>query len=409
MNSFSTPESKPVVHKSKFLDRVLDPAVANQLAILDPITKLSYTYKQLDQYSNKLAQELIERKYHQKIAALGSFNHSPSSFVISLLATWKIGKVFVPLSVTHSVNELSHFVQDSNIGGILCYNQRDISKEKLDGLTTQIIEVEPVLSSQIIKQDPVRLSSSSDALVLYTSGTTGRPKGVVHTHDGIEHIVKSLVEAWKYSSQDKILHFLPLYHMHGLVNKLFCVLWAGGTVEFLTSAKPAVIWTRLANEVASHSIVHNKPLTLFMAVPTVYAKMLEYAKTMDLKEKENGIQTMRNLRLMVCGSAALPDIIMDSWKEMTGQTLLERYGMTELGMALSNPLDGERRKGYVGFPMPHVNVRIVDDNGKHVTTPNTPGELQVTVSSIYFFCFFFICISFLILLLKRGKLFSNDI
>jgi malonyl-CoA/methylmalonyl-CoA synthetase len=368
-------------HQCRLLDRIVSSEFSKELAIIDPVTKLSYTYEQLEQYSNKLAQDLIDRNYHQKVAALGCLNHSPSSFVISMLATWKIGKVFVPLSVSHSAHELSYFIQDSNIGGILCYNQNDLDKQKLDALATQFFEVQPTLSAPEGKKEHVRLPTPNDALILYTSGTTGKPKGVVHTHDSIEHMVKSLVEAWKYNSKDKILHFLPLYHMHGLCNKLLCMLWSGGTIEFLPSAKAGAIWKRLAQETSTTSILHNKPLSLFMGVPTVYAKMLEHSKKMDAKEKEDGIKTMKSLRLMVCGSAALPDVIMDEWKAMTGQTLLERYGMTELGMALSNPLEGERRKGYVGFPMPYVTVRIVDEQGNVINSPNTPGELQVSVSA----------------------------
>jgi malonyl-CoA/methylmalonyl-CoA synthetase len=130
-------------------------------------------------------------------------------------------------------------------------------------------------------------------------------------------MIKSLIQSWEYSKDDRILHFLPLYHMHGLMNKALCMLWAGGIIEFLPSAKPEVIWERLMLD-----SIHAKndfpsqvrPLTLFMAVPTVYAKMLEHAKIMDSSMKQLAIDCMKDMRLMVSGSAALPDIIMDEWQ-----------------------------------------------------------------------------------------------
>jgi malonyl-CoA/methylmalonyl-CoA synthetase len=167
--------------------------------------------------------------------------------------------------------------------------------------------------------------------------------------------------------------------MHGLLNKLLCVLNVGGCVEFSHSASPNVIWQRLAADQNTEDA-----LTIFMAVPTVYAKMLEYALTMDEETKEKAVNTMKKMRLMACGSAALPDVVMDNWKKLTGQTLLERYGMTEVGMALSNPYQGERRKGHVGFPLPFVKCRIVDENSNIIDKANSPGELQIAVSYCLF-------------------------
>lgn len=374
---------KPAVNV-KVLDKVQDPSRANHIAVYDPILKLSFTYQQLDQYSNHIAREFIQRNLHNKTASIGCLNHSPLTFTLSMLATWKIGKVFVPLSISHSVNELSYFIQDSSMGAVVCFNKDDLATDKWAALGAgTLIELESIVKShqdRLVKES-IRLHSGSDALVLYTSGTTGQPKGVVHTHDSIEHIIKSLIEAWQYNEKDKILHFLPLYHMHGLLNKLLCMLWAGGNVEFLASAKAKVIWHRLAQEAATLA-TNPQPVSLFMAVPTVYAKMLEYSKTMNSEEKEAGIKAMKHMRLMVCGSAALPDPVMDNWYTLTGQRLLERYGMTELGMALSNPYQGERRKGAVGFPLPYVNVRLVDEQGHVIDKTNTPGELQVMVSVV---------------------------
>lgn len=196
------------------------------------------------------------------------------------------------------------------------------------------IEMNENNSSAVESSDP---APSSPALILYTSGTTGRPKGVVHTHNSLHHMVQSVVECWQYTSSDKILLFLPLHHLHGLLNKLLCVLCMGGHVEFMDSSSPTAIWARLHRE---HLLRTNHPLlpgvTMFMAVPTIYSKLLEHAR--QLADSDHGrhilgggIRALQDMRLHVSGSAALPDVTLASWRDLTGHTLLERYGMTEIG------------------------------------------------------------------------------
>ena len=229
------------------------------------------------------------------------------------------------------------------------------------------------------------------ALVLYTSGTTGRPKGVLHTRAGLQSAIQALVQSWEYSDKDRILHFLPLHHLHGVLNKLLCIMWAGGTIEFAKSANTVQIWKRLAKE-----SIGNDLLTVFMAVPTVYARMLEDVRKMKTSNQineptsaltpsdiEKAVVAMKKMRLMACGSAALPDPIMDQWLALSGHVLLERYGMTEIGMALSNPYKGIRRKGFVGTPLPLVECRIVGDDEKEIISPEQPGELRVKGPNVF--------------------------
>eukprot|EP01034_Spumella_vulgaris_P044121 gene44121-54829_t len=168
-----------------------------------------------------------------------------------------------------------------------------------------------------------------------------------------------MVQAWKYNERDRILHFLPLYHVHGLLNKLLCLLDVGGRVDFVGSAKAEIVWARLAGELqvlnqaekTAATLAAYRPITLFMAVPTVYAKMIEAERSgsVDKKITSRALKILASTRFMACGSAALPDSILRDWETLTGQTLVERYGMTELGMVLTNPVsDGERRIGTVG-------------------------------------------------------------
>ena len=220
------------------------------------------------------------------------------------------------------------------------------------------------------------MSESADAMVVYTSGTTGRPKGVVKTHAQLAEMCRAVVEAWAYTPADRVLGFLPLHHLHGLINKFLAVLWAGGSVEFLGSPTAAAIWQRLADP--------TKPsLTMFHAVPTIYSLMLEELESgrLDGASRARALQHLLEVRLMVSGSSALPQSLFSAWEALTGNRLLERYGTTEAGMILGNPLTppSARFSGYVGSPFPGVEVRLVDpDTGRDVTRePGEQGEVLV--------------------------------
>jgi malonyl-CoA/methylmalonyl-CoA synthetase len=211
------------------------------------------------------------------------------------------------------------------------------------------------------------------ALILYTSGTTGRPKGVVSTHGGLTAQIEMLVEAWGWTSQDRILHVLPLHHTHGIVNALLCALWCGATCEMLPRFDAGVVWERLSSG----------EITLFMAVPTIYVKLIAEWEAGSARQRAVLSKGAGDLRLMVSGSAALPTAAFEKWLEITGHELLERYGMTEIGMAISNPLHGERRPGYVGMPLPGISVRLVDDDGAPITEEGEPGRIQVRGPSLF--------------------------
>jgi malonyl-CoA/methylmalonyl-CoA synthetase len=208
--------------------------------------------------------------------------------------------------------------------------------------------------------------------MLYTSGTTSRPKGVVATHRNLDAQVRSLTAAWGWTAEDRILGVLPLNHVHGLVNVLACALWSGATCEFLSPFDPLAVWDRLASG----------GLTLFMAVPTIYARLLAARDVATPELRACWSAGASRLRLMVSGSAALPASVLERWHAATGHVLLERYGMTEVGMAISNPLEGQRRPGCVGQPLPAVAVRLVDDEG-HVVEPGAPGEIEVRGDTVF--------------------------
>lgn len=209
-------------------------------------------------------------------------------------------------------------------------------------------------------------------MLVYTSGTTGKPKGAVAMHANIGAQVASLVNAWGWRSDDRILLVLPMHHVHAILNGLGCALAVHATCEILPEFDAEIVWERLASG----------EITVFTAVPTIYRRLIaswEAAAPDVQRARSAGVQT---LRLMMSGSAALPISTLERWREISGHTLLERYGMTELGMALSNPLHGERRPGFVGLPLPDVDVQIVDEDGIQVLE-GSPGELEVRGPTVF--------------------------
>ena len=208
-------------------------------------------------------------------------------------------------------------------------------------------------------------------MIVYTSGTTALPKGVVHTYSSVHAQVRSLVDAWGWTPDDRILLVLPLHHVHGIVNVTLCALWSGAVCEAPGGFDAHATWQRLASG----------ELTLFMAVPTIYTRLIAaYTEASDSEQARRSEGAAR-LRLMVSGSAALPVSTLEQWRAITGHVLLERYGMTELGMALSNSLTS-RVPGKVGFPLPDVEVRIVDDELRDVPD-GVVGELLVRGPNVF--------------------------
>jgi malonyl-CoA/methylmalonyl-CoA synthetase len=228
---------------------------------------------------------------------------------------------------------------------------------------------------QVLACQPAELPDIANerrAMILYTSGTTSRPKGVVTTHANITAQIMCLVETWEWSADDRIVLCLPLHHIHGIINVVSCALWSGATCEVLPRFDTNAVWERIAGS----------SITLFMAVPTVYVKLIAVWDAASPERRATLSEACAKLRLMVSGSAALPVSTLERWKEISGHTLLERYGMTEIGMALSNPLRGERVPGSVGTPLPSVEVQLVGENGAPVA-PGTPGEIEVRGPSVF--------------------------
>jgi malonyl-CoA/methylmalonyl-CoA synthetase len=284
---------------------------------------------------------------------------------------WRAGGMAVPLCVSHPRPELEYVIDDS--GAAIVIAHPDFAKILRPIAETRGLRF--LLTSQALNHTSIALphiDAQRGAMIIYTSGTTRKPKGVVTTHQNIRAQVTALVSAWEWTASDHILHVLPLHHIHGIINALTCALWAGAVCEILPKFDAEEVWQRFVTGNA----------TLFMAVPTIYVKLIEAWEAASLAQQKIMSKACARMRLMISGSAALPIHVLEKWKAITGHVLLERYGMTEIGMVLSNPLHGQRMPGCVGTPLPNVEVKLVDENG-NVVAPGTPGEILVKGPGVF--------------------------
>jgi len=344
---------------------------AGQTAIVAPEGR--YTYAALLDASARVAAALLDGADDLAEARVAFLVPPGWHYVTTQWGIWRAGGVAVPLATSHPPAELEYVIRDAEASLVVAHSDCAATVAPLAAsrgarlLDAAAIAERPAPGSRLPAVAPQRR-----AMIIYTSGTTGRPKGVVTTHANIRAQIESLVTAWEWSADDRILLVLPLHHVHGIVNVLSCALWSGACCDILPRFDAEETWQRIASG----------DLTLFMAVPTIYRRLITAWDRATPGDRASWGAGARRMRLMVSGSAALPVATLERWRDITGHTLLERYGMTEIGMALSNPLRGERRPGYVGSPLPGVTVRVVDEGGKEVI-PGTPGDLEVRGDAVF--------------------------
>ncbi|XP_073651783.1 malonate--CoA ligase ACSF3, mitochondrial isoform X4 [Tursiops truncatus] len=328
----------------------------------------SHTYKDLYSRSLCLSREICrlrgcaDRDLREERVSLLCSNDV--SFVVAQWATWMSGGIAVPLCRKHPQAQLEYFIRDSRSSVVLAGPEHvELLSPVVQKLGVPLLPLPPAVYHGAA-EDPGegRLPEwdwrDRGAMIIYTSGTTGRPKGVLSTHQNIRAVVTGLVRKWAWTKDDVILHVLPLHHVHGVVNKLLCPLWVGATCVMLPEFSAQLVWEKFLSS-------DTPRINVFMAVPTIYSKLMDYYdKHFTHPHVQDFVRAVceEKIRLMVSGSAALPLPVLEKWKGITGHTLLERYGMTEIGMALSNPLTAARLPGSVGTPLPGVEVRIVSEN-----------------------------------------------
>jgi len=338
-------------------------------AIVD--TAGPHSYAELVERSKRVALTLLdgaENLNGERIAFMvtPSFEHVSVQWGI-----WRAGGLAVPLCLTHPAIELAYVLDDAEpsiaIGGSEYAATLRPLAEKRGARWIDLADAAVRTAGHLPDVAP-----ESQALMIYTSGTTGRPKGVITTHRAIGAQIASLVDAWEWSALDRTVLDLPLHHLHGILNVVSCALAAGATVEMHAKFNADATWGRLADG----------DVTMYMAVPTIYKRLIDHWESCPPAEQARLSTGVSKLRVMVSGSAALPVPTLEQWESVSGHVLLERYGMSEIGMALSNPLHGERVAGSVGFALPGVSVRLVDESKREVED-DRPGEIQVRGLTVF--------------------------
>jgi malonyl-CoA/methylmalonyl-CoA synthetase len=331
----------------------------------------SFTYDDLVGASGRVASRLLGLRADLSEARVAYLAAPSFTWVATQWGIWRAGGVAVPLAESHPPAELEYVISDSQATLIVA----DAAHADRVRPIAERLGIPSVRTADAMVADPRPLPEVEErrrAQTFYTSGTTAKPKAAVLTHANLAAQVASLAEAWEWSADDAILGVLPLHHVHGVVNVLTCALWVGARCELLPRFDADAVWARLLEG----------GLTLFMAVPAVYARLIAAWQAATPGRRLEMSAACGRLRLMVSGSAALPVSVLETWQTVSGHTLLERYGMTEIGMALSNPLHGRRVPGHVGLPLPGVEVQLVDDEGRRVPR-GTPGEIEVRGPTVF--------------------------
>lgn len=292
--------------------------------------------------------------------------------IVLYLAAVRAGAVYLPLNTAYTLNELDYFIGDAEPSLVVC------DPSKAEGLAPIAAKVKARVetlgpdgkgsltdAAEKASSEFATVTRAGDdlAAILYTSGTTGRSKGAMLTHDNLASNSLSLVGYWRFTDRDVLIHALPIYHTHGLFVATNVTLFARASMIFLPKLDPDLIIKLMARA------------TVLMGVPTFYTRLLQNPALSR--------ETTKHMRLFISGSAPLLAETHREWSARTGHAVLERYGMTETNMNTSNPYDGERVPGAVGFPLPGVAVRVTDpDTGKELPREEI-GMIEVKGPNVF--------------------------
>ena len=333
-----------------------------------------YSYAALESRIETFARELLGEKDDLDRERVAILIPAGLDYVTALHGVWRAGGIAVPLNVAAAAPELEHFLTQAGVTRVMTSREHPVAVGPLcERLGIEAQDVGEVLGTGGKQQPLPALERSRSAMIVFTSGTTSQPKGAVLTHKAIHAQIATLIEAWRWTRNDSIPLFLPLHHLHGIINVLSCALWCGATVH----AAPKLDVARLCEQAARGAF------SVFMAVPTAYVKLIEYIDSLASPQRKAVCEGFRRMRLHVTGSAACPAPVFERWKELTGHALLERYGATETGMAISNPYDGERRAGFVGRALPGVSAQLFDEDDQPVDKEAVPGEVRIRSESVF--------------------------
>ena len=332
----------------------------------------TWSYGALEQAAGQYAQALAAAGVRPGDRVAVQVEKSPQAVFLNL-ACFRLGAILLPLNTAYRDDELAYFLGDARPAAVVCQPQREAAMAGLlaaagggavltlsdDGGSGSLVERASGLDGDF----PVsERSDDAIAAILYSSGTTGRPKGAMMSHTNLGSNALTLHRIWGFRPDDVLLHALPIFHTHGLFVAINCVLLNGSKMLFL-------------NKFDAETVVRLLPRsTVLMGVPTFYTRLLTTPSFTA--------ETCRSMRLFISGSAPLLAETHIQFQERTGHAILERYGMTEAGMITSNPLEGERRAGTVGFPLPEVTVRVADEAGA-VRGTDEIGVLEIKGPNVF--------------------------
>ena len=329
------------------------------------------TYKDFITSSSKMANALIKLGLKPGDRLAIQVEKSPEMLTI-YAACAQAGIIFLPLNTAYTVNELLYFIEDSRACIFIC--DENISEEASKKTSHLNIKIETLnangtgslidlalTSSELF--DPVDRNQDDLAALLYTSGTTGKSKGAMLTQSNLLSNGQTLMNEWRFTKDDTLLHALPLFHTHGLFVATNVVLAAGASMVFLPKFDVEAIINNLPNS------------TSIMGVPTFYTRLLDdsrFTKTL-----------VSHMCLFISGSAPLLSETHIQFEKRTGHRILERYGMTETNMNTSNPYHGERRAGTVGFPLPGVEIKITNSENNELVEQGSIGQIEVRGENVF--------------------------
>ncbi len=294
---------------------------------------------------------------------------SPASLFL-YLGCLRAGLVYLPLNTAYQRSELTYFLQDAQPRIVVCKPESLDLMRELSAVATRVLTLDGegrgslADAAAALPSEFVTVDSAPDdvAVILYTSGTTGRSKGAMVTHRNLLSNARALIDCWGFSERDVLLHALPVFHIHGLFVANHCALLSGARVLWHRKFDPALVLRDLPRA------------TVMMGVPTFYTRLLA--------QPQFDREVCRNMRLFISGSAPLLLETFEDFRARSGQTILERYGMSEAGMICSNPLDAQRRGGSVGFPLTGVSVRVANEQDRPLPRGDV-GGIQIKGENVF--------------------------
>ncbi|WID95936.1 malonyl-CoA synthase [Bosea vestrisii] len=287
------------------------------------------------------------------------------------LGTVRAGAIFLPLNTAYTPAEIEYFLGDAEPAVFVCDPAKAEALKPFAGKAGAKLETLGVGAGSLLDKANTASAKFADvtrgaddlAAILYTSGTTGRSKGAMLSHDNLASNALALVDYWRFGKSDVLLHALPIFHTHGLFVATNVILFAGAAMILLPKFDPEQVFRHLPKA------------TSMMGVPTFYVRLLQ--------DQRLSKEAMKHMRLFVSGSAPLLAETHREWRERTGHAILERYGMTETNMNTSNPYDGDRVAGTVGFPLPGVSARVTDpESGKELARDEI-GMIEVKGPNVF--------------------------